>query len=719
MRLLRAGFQNFRLLRDLELDFGVDPEKRLTVVRAANESGKTTVLLGLQWALYGDEALPARGQGFRLHPIDWDVSEGARVTITASVDFEVTTHRQVAGRTRETRKAYRLVRSAIEDVQNECRRPPSVAKLFELQPAGARPIEAPEAVIRDELPPELREVFFTDGDRALSFIEADVAVSTKRDRVQRAIRSLLGLGVIGDALKHVRKTKAEMNKKARSLDRGGRLSVVASQLDEVEREETRLREELSDVKQQFHALDERVDATDRKIHAALQKGNREQLARELQSVKSEMARLDKEMAAAEDAHSRLFRGKAVALDFVAPLLQTATAKLDELRQRGKIPNTTIPVLEDRLTAGVCICGENLDSRDPAGRDRRTHIETLIDQSRRADEVQRAITDLYYGAKQLSRSSGSGEPDWPEAYRNVVGKRDNLETLREEAGRKYRSLEAKLQEIPNTDIQGLREAQRQFKAQRDKFLSKHASFETRLAVLKRERGIAERERDRLLSAQKKGARILAGLDVTSDVETVLQSAYQHITNEELAKVSERMNEIFLEMIGADPRQGAIIRRTEVSRDFDILVYGPRDKKLNPDRDLNGASRRALTLAFILALTKVSGVEAPNVIDTPLGMTSGYVKRSILTTAVRESAQLVLFLTQDEISGCEDIIDQTASVVFTLTNPAHYPKMLVNDPGVEDRKVVRCECDHRRSCRLCERRLDAGVEPTTMSQEAHIG
>lgn len=39
-----------------------------------------------------------------------------------------------------------------------------------------------------------------------------------------------------------------------------------------------------------------------------------------------------------------------------------------------------------------------------------------------------------------------------------------------------------------------------------------------------------------------------------------------------------------------------------------------------------------------------------------MTSGYVKRSILRTAVRESAQLVLFLTHDEIAGCEDIIDE---------------------------------------------------------------
>ena len=170
----------------------------------------------------------------------------------------------------------------------------------------------------------------------------------------------------------------------------------------------------------------------------------------------------------------------------------------------------------------------------------------------------------------------------------------------------------------------------------------------------------------------------------------------------------MNGIFLEMIGADPEQGAIIRRAEISREFDIIVYGPNDRTLNPDRDLNGASRRALTLAFILALTKVSDVEAPNVIDTPLGMTSGFVKRSILRTAVRESAQLILFLTHDEIAGCDEIIDEAAGVVFTLTNPAHYPKMLVNDPRVVERKVLRCACDHRTVCERCQRRLDSKVE-----------
>ena len=99
--------------------------------------------------------------------------------------------------------------------------------------------------------------------------------------------------------------------------------------------------------------------------------------------------------------------------------------------------------------------------------------------------------------------------------------------------------------------------------------------------------------------------------------------------------------------------------------------------------------------------MSEVEAPNVIDPPLGMMSGYVKRSVLRRAVAESAQLILFLTRAEIADCEEIIDREAARVITLTNTAHYPLMLANDPGVAERMVVRCECDHRSECQQCQR------------------
>ena len=156
-----------------------------------------------------------------------------------------------------------------------------------------------------------------------------------------------------------------------------------------------------------------------------------------------------------------------------------------------------------------------------------------------------------------------------------------------------------------------------------------------------------------------------------------------------------------MIGADPAQGAIIRQAEITRDFEIIVHGPDQRPLNPDRDLNGASRRALTLAFILALTRVSEVEAPNVIDTPLGMMSGYVKSSVLSTAIRESSQLVLFLTRSEIAECEGILDREAAKVVTLTNPAHYPTMLVNELPMNGLTILKCDCDHRQECNICQR------------------
>ena len=131
-------------------------------------------------------------------------------------------------------------------------------------------------------------------------------------------------------------------------------------------------------------------------------------------------------------------------------------------------------------------------------------------------------------------------------------------------------------------------------------------------------------------------------------------------------------------------------------------------LNPDRDLNGASRRALTFAFILSLAKISEVEASNVIDTPLGMMSGYVRQSVLKTAIRESSQLILFLTRSEIADCEEILDAEAGQVITLTNTAHYPQILVNNPKVKEGKVLQCECDHRQECKICKRRTNIEIE-----------
>ncbi|MCY4184522.1 MAG: AAA family ATPase [Rhodobacteraceae bacterium] len=702
MKLLRAEFQNFRLLQDLKLEFSCDSDRNLTVIRAANESGKTTILHALQWALYGEAALPRKGVNFRLHPIDWKEGDVERIPISATVDFELTKNPPSRGKVREIRKNYRLVRTTHEDVDNHARRSTSTVKLFELKDTGASPINEPEAVINEELPLDLREVFFTDGDRALSFIEADVSESAKRDRVQGAIRSLLNLGVIENAIKHVGISKREVNKKAKQLGANSELDNITSKIEKIDNKQDELVEDYKDAKQQFEAFDNKVKLIEKEVLDILQKGDREKLSKELSETNQELKRLSTQLDLANKKHSELFRSSSIASDLLSPVLEMAFEKLKELHDQGKIPSTTIPILKDRLEANLCICGESLEIGDKNGEERRDYINNLISESERADEIQELITGLYYVARDLQTSSNLSSQEWVKKYREVMRSRDDLKELRDEAGRKYRNLEKQLDSIPDTDIIGLRKTLREYQDQRDRFLTKQVQFEAQLTNLKEDRTQQEIKRDKLLREMKKGSQIVAELEVTHDILKVLENAFEKITNLELQNVSDLMNKIFIQMIGADPKQGAIIRRAEISPEFDIIVYGPNHRKLNPDLDLNGASRRALTLAFILALTNVSKVEAPNVIDTPLGMTSDFVKRSILHTAVQESSQLILLLTPAEIMGCEDIIDSAAGKIFTLTNPAHYPKMLVHDPNIEERKILRCECNHRSDCELCQRR-----------------
>ena len=709
MKLLRAEFENFRLLRNIELTFSTDNKRNLTVIRAANETGKTTILTALQWALYGDEALPGKGSKYRLHPIDWTAEKGKRIPITVTVDFEVTTLRKSSRGIIEKRQQYRIVRSAFEEIRGvKWNRQPSTVKLFLITDRGADPIESPEVHVNEELPPDLREVFFTDGDRALSFIEADVAVSTKRQRVQNAIRSLLGLSIIEEAIRHVTKSTSEANKKAKKLQTSGDLNNIVTQLQGIEDDMEKKLAEYDDAKEQFASFDERFNSIDRKIAEALQRGDKEKLKKRLENVIREKKQLDSRIDSAQKDHLALFRSDDLAIDLLSSALGDAFQKLTDLRDQGKIPNTTIPVLEEQLNQEKCICGEIIDENDPDGNRRRLHIQRLIDDSKHADEIQVIITELYYGSKSLQRAPEQKGSQWLPEYKRVVENRDGLDILRDQAGMKERAIELEISKLPDADIQGLRDTKKRYKEQRDRFLQKKSTLETQLESLNRDRAYLVMERDRLLRIQDKGTRVLSELAVAQDIISVLKNSYNKITSEELVRVSEKMNEIFLEMIGADPEQFAIIRRAEISKDFDIKVYGPQERTLDPDRDLNGASRRALTLAFILSLTLVSEVEAPNVIDTPLGMMSGYVKRSVLRTAIQKSSQLILFLTHDEIAGCEEILDDAAGVVVTLTNPSHYPKMLVNDPNFKEQTIMSCDCTHRDECQLCARILDTEAE-----------
>src|SRR5919201_3414601 len=112
MKLKNARIQNLKLLRDVALDFSVDSDRPVTVIRGENSSGKTSALSALQWGLFGDAGLDPSARAVRLSPSDWP--EGKRCDIRVQIDFAHTVYDDVGGELVASHTDYRIVRTVTE-----------------------------------------------------------------------------------------------------------------------------------------------------------------------------------------------------------------------------------------------------------------------------------------------------------------------------------------------------------------------------------------------------------------------------------------------------------------------------------------------------------------------------------------------------------------------------------------------------------------------------
>ena len=274
MKLLRVRIDNFRLLKEVELDFSTDTDRNLSIIRAANESGKTTLLTALQWGLFGDDALPEQGKNFRHSPLDASSGERKHVTVSVELDYEVGD------------STYRLIRSVKETVKGgDYEKGAPNVLLFQLNQSGFDPIPNADAHTRPLLPEDLREVFFTDGDRALSFIEG--ARDAQMKSVEGAIRSLLGLGVMEKALEHVREVSRELNRKVRrEAGNQDKLKKASERLAFLQEKIPKFEEQINLAKRARLRLEDLEKDADSKLSDALRKGggSREEIEKQRQAA---------------------------------------------------------------------------------------------------------------------------------------------------------------------------------------------------------------------------------------------------------------------------------------------------------------------------------------------------------------------------------------------------------------------------------------------------
>ncbi len=717
IRFTRIEIQNFVCFEDLAIEPSLDAERPLTVIRAENASGKTTLLRAVRWGMYGEQGLPGDHTSFGVHPTFWEPSASgieSRVAIEFTSDGS-TRHDATPG-AGETR--YRLVRTVntiARDGEPGYQRINENAQLMVQSPGGAWEAHAygVDHVIGQLLPWQLRDFFVMDADEAAEFVGGSESMTINRSEVEKkttyAINALLGIDVFRRAASRVADAERSFGAKATK-------AVGDSDLDEMEanREETRRQIEELQGKQQ------EGERTIANLRDSLAK-QRERLGEELKGVgaleelKKRLDLNERDMGRATKDHEGALAALGGALEapsLLAKLARTqVTATVEFLRpmyDSGQIPQRHLGFVRELLENGTCVCGEDLSQ--PGSH--RSHVEEQLAASEADAEHANYLGHVFEAARDLMQLADTS--DWASDTEHAEARLAETEHRLSDLHTDRADIDEKLRNVEQSEIALIQDEIEALEVQIDRLAAENSEYANRLPGLQSEadalnKKIHARQNSEIAAAGHRRAEDLARV-----VNRILTSAYETLQHDQVAELSSEMNRLFATMVDnvteddADGTQAGkeTIRtiaqvgvRPVSGGGFEIFAINNhgRDK---PHIEINGASRRVIALAFVLALCTESKTRAPLVADSLLNMMSGAVRRNTLATTAERSGQPILLLTGADLEADSEVetIANKAGATYTLTAQWHGEVMHQTDTRAVS---LICECGPRQYCDICER------------------
>ena len=391
MRIESANIRGFKLLEHVRLQFSTQSEKPLTVIRAENGSGKTSILYALRWGMYGNDGIP---EGMRL------TSTAAEPGKPVSVEVQMTFADNAPLSGEEAR--YRLIRTCSEtplEGDNFDRDAESL-RLLRITDKGEEHIgEGEEALIAKLLPLSLADVFFTNGDDVQRFISGNQRSERERQAaVHDAIRQVLGLENVETAEKHLSTIAKEFRRELANTG-GSELKEAEDEFDEVQRQIDEKTEELSRISHRRREAEEQIRIDERELDGLRGIGDLESIQARIRELENDLRDLDEREKNIRRQMKERLQSESLSWHFIGDRLHRGVAILNQLADSNVIPGASVEILADRLELGKCICGESLIPGDV----RHTHVQNLIDEQRQITPERQRLTALWHQARSSANS----------------------------------------------------------------------------------------------------------------------------------------------------------------------------------------------------------------------------------------------------------------------------------------------------------------------------
>ena len=730
IRFRKVEIENFVCFDNLVLEPSTSSERPLTIIRAENGSGKTTLLRAILWGMYGEDSLPSDSRDFGLHLAEWEPDDvGMRTSVKIQFENDGTTRSSSSSKNELTQ--FQLIRQVttvrLESQYNEernFRREQERSELLTRERDGTWTSweHGVDSVIDQLLPKELQEFFVIDADKAVDFVggsseNKSLDPRKVKKKTTEALHNLLGIRVFEETSNRLEEIAQDFGRSATKTIKSANLSKLQFELDKWVKERDDLQKKFRDDKQLKQKTENDLNKCDDRLGEIMQGMG------EIQGLQEKRDYLSHEIKRFENLRETVF-GKLSNLLELSSLYAKVSSKealdtyelLKPLHEQGKIPQRHLAFVDDLLRSGTCVCGQDLTVKSY-----RRKVTEMLAEGRRDQSRSDFLGNLFESARTLIEINST--TDWQKEREYLSGQLVDHEREITNLKDDKNDIEKKFENVNDEEVQLLYEEKRQLKYKLENINQRIGAANEIEPSIRQEidslqKKIDQRKHAESAAKDERNAELMTRL-----VGGIISTAYDNILCNQVAELSKRMNQLFYRMAeNADDddlpdipdRRTTLKMITEVgihqvgNNSFEIFARN-KHGRIMPPTEINGASRRVLALAFILALCKESKTDAPLVADSLLNFMSGAVRRNTLRITSEQSSQPILLLTGSDLESDSEVetVHRYSGATYTLTAQWH-AKEASNDGGgdVIRQTVARsislsCVCAPREYCDICER------------------
>lgn len=591
-------------------NFSTEEDLKITVFFGITGTGKTSLFTAINWCLYGtgDENT---GELFNKQAFD-EASEGEKCPVVVSIGFRHKSVEYIAERVRYFEKQGQVAIVKGNDFT-----------LTQIDNLGqTKVIGNPAGKLDSILPANVREYFFFNGEKMEDLTKPG------NSKIEDAIKNIMRLPTIDRAQKHLN----DITKEYRSeVQRRGSI-----ELDHLIKKQEQLENDIEQIKQEIKTSEVEVAKATKQV-SELETLLEE--SREVGNLQIQRNQYNRQISRLEMERDNLAQSIFETVNKIYPInladkAQQALQIINSQVKKGKIPSgIKEDFLKEILKKGQCICGRVFSVHD----DCYHTLQELLDRTQ-PNEFEDSVMQLRGDITTLSRVTEERVANLKEKSRDYQIKTEEIEDCR----RRVDDLSRRIGNAEEVNIENLEIRREQFSRSIKLSLQKRGQNEQKIIQIRS-------DIDGIMKARAEEEKKQGELKRFSNREAMARKSSEAINTikvrfyEETRKQIENETKLVFDKLAWKTEQFNEIR---LDPEFHLEVI---DRWNRPSREeLSAGERQILSLSFIAAMARLSGEEAPVIMDTPFARLSGVVLRNVALHLPELLPQLILFVTDQEWS-----------------------------------------------------------------------